>query len=129
MHVLIIESRLEFQNKFLDVLSWFSAIRLVLLANERSELAKPAQGIDAVLIGTIDGMTCEEAVRDARRNYPNARIVAACDAESGTPFEQHLKKAGADAVIDTRFSVWKTGLILRELLWPSNGRDLTIQSA
>ena len=117
MQVLVIESRPESQDKLLEVLSWFYAIKRVMLATVEEEIAHHHTAVEAVIVGCLPRLAHTEVVRDVRRKFPTARIVAAIDGETPPDADSRLKAAGADSVLDVRFSIWKTGVTLREILW------------
>jgi hypothetical protein len=117
MQVLVVESRPESQNKLLEVLSWFNAVKRVLLASDATEMGLHGVPVQAIIVGRVLRCPTEDAVRHARQTFPRARIIAAIDGDTPLDQENQLRAAGADNVFDTRFSIWKTGLMLREILW------------
>jgi hypothetical protein len=117
MQVLVVESRPESQNKLLEVLSWFNAVKRVLLASDAIEMGLHGVPVQAVIVGRVLRCPTEDAVRHARQTFPAARIIAAIDGDTPPEQENQIRAAGADNILDTRFSIWKTGLMLREILW------------
>ena len=121
MQALVIESRTEFQDTFLEVLSWFNSIKFVQLARDWDEIPDCEDGLAAIVAGEIPQRDQTELVLSLRSRFPAARIIAAVDNPARQDIEAQLRRAGADGVIDTRISIWKTGLLLREILGKQQG--------
>jgi DNA-binding NarL/FixJ family response regulator len=121
MHALVIDDDPNQQDKYLEVLSWFSAVKMVLLATNPSDVTLLSSSpFGAVLVGQLGENDQEKLVRLARQLHPNAKIIAAVKGDASERQSEHLRRAGADSTVDSRISIWKTGLMLRKILWDND---------
>ena len=123
MYALVIDDTPAQQDKFLEVLSWFGSIRMVLLGTDHADIEQAGPDFGAIVVGQLRDVAQDALVRTARARFPEARIIAAiADDFSGSNAERMLR-AGADDTIDARISIWKTGLVLRQILWQHDGAE------
>jgi DNA-binding NarL/FixJ family response regulator len=123
MYALVIDDTPAQQDKYLEILSWFGAIRMVLLATEYADIEQSGSHFSAVVVGQLRGAEQEAVVRAARRRYPDAKIVAAVTDDFSGEIVGRMLRAGADSTVDARISIWKTGLMLRQVFWDDDSAE------
>ena len=123
MYALVIDDTPAQQDKFLEVLSWFGSIRMVLLGTDRADIEQPGADFGAIVVGQLRDVAQDALVRTARARFPEARIIAAIADDFSGSISERMLRAGADDTIDARISIWKTGLVLRQILWQHDGAE------
>jgi len=123
MYALVIDDTPAQQDKYLEVLSWFGSVRMVLLATEYADIDQSGSHFSAVVVGQLRGAEQEVLVRAARKRYPDAKIVAAVTDDFSGEIAERMLRSGADSTVDARISIWKTGLMLRQILWEDDSAE------
>jgi hypothetical protein len=123
MYALVIDDTPSQQDKYLETLSWFGAVRMVFLATAYDEIDQSGSHFNAIVVGQVRGTEQEVLVLAVRRRYPNAKIVAAVTDDYSGEIAARMLRAGADSTVDARISIWKTGLVLRQLLWEGDSAE------
>ena len=126
MYALVIDDTPTQQDKYLETLSWFGSVRVVFLATAYDEIDQSGSQFTAVVVGQIRGTEQEVLVRAARRHYPDAKVVAAVTDDYSGEIAARMLRAGADSTVDARISIWKTGLVLRQLLWAGDDAERSV---
>jgi hypothetical protein len=123
MYALVIDDTPAQQDKYLETLSWFGSVRMVLLATTYDDIDQSGSNFSAIVVGQIRGTEQETLVRAARRRHPDAKVIAAVSDDYSGEIAARMLRAGADSTVDARISIWKTGLVLRQLLWEGDSAE------
>jgi DNA-binding NarL/FixJ family response regulator len=122
MQVLVVESRQEQRDKLVQVLSWFNAVRAVFQADTLKTLKDLLRiaSFEVAIIGHLDHCNTLETIRLTRGTLPDGPVLVCLDGFSEPYAIKELMTAGASYVLDARISALKIGVILRQLLFPSD---------